>query len=199
MISCPNFDGNLSYLADLEKLEEIFLGGSKLDTGSVPPLSNLKTLDCDLYYSSGDTYFLQKLPSLTQLYLSNPPNDIEDISSLSNLEELSIYLIGGSLKSLEPFKHLKKLKHISINSFSQTNDTRSVVNLSPLESLDKLESVRIDGSVFDLVALHNLESLKTINVTNSLVGYRGKINLFEKNQNVFIENWYDSLWVFPNW
>lgn len=201
MISCPNFDGNLSYLANLEKLEELLLGGSKLDTGSVPTLPNLKTLECDLYYSQEeDTYFLQKLPALTQLYLLDPPNNMEGISNLSNLEELTIYLMGESLKSLEGFKHLKKLKHFSINSFYHpTRGTRSIVNLSPLEYLDQLESVRIDGPIFDLVALHNLKSLQTVNVTNTLVGYREKINLFEKNQNeLFVENWYDSLQVFQD-
>lgn len=132
---------DISFLADLNKLEYLNLNGNSIR--DLSPLENMTELK-ELYLS--DNIYIANITPLSRLTklekLDLYQNGITDISVLSNMAELKELNLG--LNILTDISPLSKLTGLTVLNLA----ANEISNISPLYNLDKLQELNIGGAFF---------------------------------------------------
>ncbi len=154
----------LEKLYELHDCTELVLFGNDISQFPAKELpaemrKRLKVLDLQVTEIS-DLSFLEYLPGLTELYLSD--TEVNDLTPLQYCPHLTkLYLTSTPVKDIRSVGQLCKLKELSLS------DTQIGANLLPLKLLVALEKLYISNveqinaqSLFDLESLSQLHELQ---------------------------------------
>ena len=147
---------DLSFLKELNNIEELFLGSQKIvDISAIENLKNLKILELDSNQITDITPLMNliKLENLSLLH--NRINDISPLFKLENLKELNIGA-NQNIEKIEPLRRLEKL--IILQAYST-----KIKDIKILSNLNNLEVLQLSGtSVTEISALTNLHLLREL-------------------------------------
>lgn len=157
-----NFIEDLSPLANLSKLKELYLGSNEIS--NLTPLNNLIDIEIlDLFDNKIVTIdALENLVGLKSLEISN--NQLEDIKPLQNLTSLeTLRLRNNQLTEIDDLADLTNLKTLSLGR-------NELTDISALENLTKLEGLFLSRNLIgDIKVFNNLYLLTDLNFSGNLV------------------------------
>ncbi|MDR1638888.1 MAG: leucine-rich repeat domain-containing protein [Clostridiales bacterium] len=180
--SMPMDLADISHIAGLKSLTELYLSGNSIDDiRAVGGLSNLNTLHLANNYVS-DITSLPGLVNLRSLYLyDNTISDISALSDLVNLETLylfrnqvndlnplaplanleTLYLFENGIENLAPLYNLTNLKELWLGR-------NQISDISALSGMHMLSDLRLDSNqISDVSALSGIHSLKYLDLRDN--------------------------------
>lgn len=137
-------------VCEMKNLESLHFWTSTVeDISSISKLSNLKRLYMDNFSRLTDISPLMELKQLNMLSISNCFK-IENYEMIGGMQELIALRLQGDkmaprnlrIKSLKPFQHLKKLRHLDISSVSVVDNSYDIIiSMGSLERFDTTSNI----------------------------------------------------------
>jgi hypothetical protein len=198
-----NPKNDISFLAEMQNLEEVDIRGNSLLTDitplsvliklkkislvgtpnikSIDPLSNLVNLEslCLSYDSKPSDYaVLENLRKLKKLKIFGVPiTTLFYISNLTGLEELELFITDENIDT-RGLGRLVNLKYLRLTGNGRFTGDGNRIDLTALSNLKNLEEIYLNYFIdLDLRPLQSLPYLKWINLHNSTVSISGIMGL----------------------
>lgn len=153
---------DISYIANLTKLKELYLDGNNIsDISAVAKLTNL--VEIDLYENPlSDISPLENLINLKSLELQNL--NLIDISPLGDLTNLSsLTLSENELTDISPLKNLTKLTYLNLRE-------NEISDIMPLKDMSRLGQLFLrKNRISDIMPLVGLTNLRTLDLTENKI------------------------------
>ncbi len=153
---------DISFLAELDQVEEILIDGEIDDLSVFENISELKSIYVECV-SDADLSYLQKLNKLEKIHIvGSGMKNFEGLEDLINVTE--VFLFDNSLGEktqvldMNVFTKMKELDEILLSHLN-------IVDIAPLSENKHLEVITlVHTNVTDIRPLENLESLKILNI-----------------------------------
>ena len=189
---------DLSPIAGLINLKELWFGGKITDLSDLTPLARL--INLELIHGWGNPISdLSPLAGLTKLrHIYLPLGKISDLTPLANLTELQeLYLHGNNISDLLPLATLTGLTRLGLhdNDISDISplaglsnlkwlnfDENNISDVSPLGGLTNLDWLKLSrNDISDVSSLAGLTNLQWLGVDNNNISDFSPLDELRKN------------------
>ena len=175
-----NYDSNnkaipvdLSEIAELKKLESLYLYGNTRNIEFLTEMKNLKILYVEIHYDNPENiHILENLTNLENLTITGEIETLEPLSNLVNLDSLTIDSSSNGIKDLAYLKKLTNLTSLTLRG--NFEKWENFDEIGKLKNLVSLHIYRYDGNEnlpIDYSFINELSNLWSLDIKDSYTNF----------------------------